>query len=209
MASEIQFIFFDLGKVLVDFDHRICSENVAQITGLGGNVIHEIIFDSGLQSDYESGKITSTQFVERFNQAAGCEIGESRLLDAVSDIFVLNRSMVPLLTQLRAARFPIGILSNTCQAHWDFIMNRSPLLQKIFDPEKCVLSFKVGAVKPDPDIYEHARQVAGFVPEQIFFCDDLQRNIDGALAASFQAKVFTTPTRLARELIDAGVKVNL
>ena len=209
MLPEIQFVFFDLGKVLVDFDHQICSENVARISGIDEAVIHEIIFDSGLQSNYESGRINSSQFVQRFNQAAGCEIAEFRLLDAVSDIFSLNRSMVPVLTQLRAARIPIGVLSNTCQAHWGYIMNRSPLLRTIFEPGNCVLSYEVGAVKPQPKIYEHALQVAGVEPEQIFFCDDLERNVEGALAASFQAKVFTKSTHLVGDLMRAGIKLNL
>ena len=209
MNPEIKFIYFDMGKVLVNFDHQLGSENVARITGIESAVIHEIIFDSGLQSDYESGKIDSNEFAQRFNQAARCQIDETTLLNAVSNIFSLNRAIVPLLTQLRSARFPIGILSNTCEAHWKFILRQSPLIGKLFEPQRCVLSFLVESMKPAPPIYEQAQLIANFPHENIFFCDDLQPNVDGARKASFQSVLFESPTQLLRDLIQLNVNINL
>jgi len=195
--------------VLVDFDHRIGAENVSRITGIDPASVLEIILHSNLQTDYESGKISSKTFTQKFNQESNCQVSEPDLLNAVSDIFTLNRPIVPLLTQLRSARFPIGILSNTCEAHWNFIVDQNPLLNQFFEPQNCVLSFQVSCLKPDPAIYEHARQVAQVPARNIFFCDDLIRNVEGATAASFQARPFTSTQKLIRDLLDLNVKINL
>ena len=208
-CQEIEFIYFDMGNVLMDFDHRIGTENVARETGLDPQIVHDAIFKSGLQAEYETGKIRSSEFVQRFIEASGCQISEQKLLTAVSDIFAVNRSIIPLLTQLRAARFPIGILSNTCEAHWNFILNSNPILKKVFDLKLCVLSFRESSLKPDTRMYESARQLANVPPEKIFFCDDLQQNVDGAVRSSMQAKRFTTTAKLVRDLIDLDMKVNL
>ena len=198
-----------MGSEMCIRDSRIAVENVARIADIDEDSIRSVIFDSGLQSEYETGQINSSEFVQRFNASAGCQLDETGLLNAVSDIFTLNRTMVPLLTQLSASRFPIGILSNTCEAHWNFILNRSPLLKQIFPAERCVLSFEVSSMKPDLPIYAHAQKVAGVAAEKIFFCDDLQRNVDGAIAVSFKSLRFESSIQLLRRLNELNVVLNL
>lgn len=209
MDADIQFIYFDLGNVLVHFDHRIGIENVVKLAGVDEGLVHRVIFESGLQADYESGRVNSSEFVDRFNGASGCQLDERELLNAVSDIFTVNRSIVPLLTQLRSARIPMGILSNTCQAHWNFIIERNPLLSSFFERQRCVLSFEVSCLKPSRQMYMTAQQTAQIAAENIFFCDDLQRNVDAAVDASMQARQFTSTVQLLRDLIELNVKVNL
>ena len=209
MKREIEFIFFDLGKVLVHFDHQICCENVSRLTGIAADQVQKLIFKSGLQSDYETGKIDSDQYVDRFNHAAKTRVDQRLFLDAVSDIFALNRQMVPVLTQLKMAGFPMGVLSNTCEAHWEFILRNFPIVESIFSPETCVLSFRVGSMKPNIEIYEKAIEVTGTSPESIFFTDDLRRNVDGATSAEITARQFTSTPQLIRDFARLNIRVNV
>src|SRR3954447_18636292 len=118
----IQFLYFDLGNVLLLFDHEIACRQSAELTGLTPRQTRQIIFTNDLEERYERGDITSREFCEIFCAESGTRPDYNALMLACSDIFQLNTPIVPLVTQLRAAGHRLGILSNTCEAHWQFVM---------------------------------------------------------------------------------------
>ena len=99
----------------------------------------------------------------------------------------------------------LGVLSNTCAAHWNYCLPRYTLLRKF---EVYALSFEIGAMKPDPTTYRAAADLAGAAPEEIFFTDDRPENVEAALAAGYDAVPFTTAARLADDLRRRGVEFN-
>ena len=95
-------------------------------------------------------------------------------------------SMAPLVSQTRAKAGQIGVLSNTCRAHWQWVRRQGwEVSQLEFDCE--ILSFEVGSMKPDPLIYEAAQQAADVPPECILFLDDRAENINAARSHGWQA----------------------
>jgi putative hydrolase of the HAD superfamily len=114
--------------------------------------------------------------------------------------------MVPLVSQLHAAGYRTGILSNTCTTHWDYCYARYRMLSDAFDIH--ALSFELGEVKPNKEIYLAAAKLAGVSPNDVFFCDDLPENVEGARAAGFDAVVFTTAAALNDALRQRGVRFN-
>ena len=74
--------------------------------------------------------------------------------------------------------------------------------------EKLVLSYEVGALKPDEKIYRRAIELAGLPPEKIFFTDDMQGHIDAARKLGIDAVQYTTTESLWDELRKRGVKCN-
>jgi putative hydrolase of the HAD superfamily len=71
-----------------------------------------------------------------------------------------------------------------------------------------ILSFEVGAMKPDPRIYDEAARRAGVRPAEIFFTDDRQENVTAACEAGFDAVQFEETRQLAAELRRRGVRWN-
>jgi HAD superfamily hydrolase (TIGR01549 family) len=110
------------------------------------------------------------------------------------------------VAQLRSAGYRLGILSNTCPAHWEFVAGRYELLRAYFEP--CVLSYEVGVMKPDPAIYQAAAGRAGVPGERIFYCDDHLENVEGARRCGWDAEPFTGHVRLADQLRQRGVAFN-
>jgi hypothetical protein len=51
-----KFIYFDLGNVLLFFDHALGCRQMAAVAGLAEAQIRAAIFDSGLQWKYECGR---------------------------------------------------------------------------------------------------------------------------------------------------------
>ena len=71
-----------------------------------------------------------------------------------------------------------------------------------------MLSFRIGAVKPEVAIFQAAAEMAGCRAEEIFFVDDLPGHVAGARAAGFDAVQFVGAERLAEELRRREIRCN-
>ena len=201
---NIEFIYFDLGKVILEFDHELACRQIATIADASVEDVRRALFQSDLQNQYETGLITSEQFHQQFCTATESSPDKDALLLAGSDIFKLNLPMLPLIKRLAAGSIPIGILSNTCEAHWEFIKSRFPFVCESF--LHSILSYQVKAMKPDEQIYGKAIEAAGVSAEKIFFMDDRVENVAGAIAAGIDAVLFRSETELTAQLHDRGIK---
>jgi len=61
-----EFIYFDLGKVLVEFSHDHMCSQMGELVGLDGKATRAVVFESGLSDRYETGEIDDAQFCELF-----------------------------------------------------------------------------------------------------------------------------------------------
>ena len=204
---EPKFIYFDLGNVLVYFDHWIACRQMARVAGLTAERVWEVVFASDLEHRYESGQIDDRGFYDAFCQATGTQPDYGQLLIAGSDIFRLNHSLLPVVAQIDVAGYRLGILSNTSPAHWAWCTaGRFGIINLAFD--RLALSYQIGACKPEPKIFAAAAELAGAQPEEIFFVDDMPENVAAARLAGFDAVEYTTTPLLVAELHRRGVGFN-
>ena len=203
-----RFLFFDLGNVLVDFDHDLMCRQLAQLVDVPVGSVKELIFGDGeLMRRIEVGEIDQEECYQRFCIATGTSPQLCDFLNATGAIFSLKTDMVPVVAQLVSAKQPIGILSNTCQPHWDYVCNQYAMFPDLFDT--IVLSYEVRAVKPERTIYECAAKMAGCDAEDIFFVDDRPENVAGALSAGFTAVQFTNARQFVADLRRHDFRFNL
>ena len=201
-------IFFDLGNVLLRFDHHASSRQMAEVAGVPQERVWQVVFEEGLQTRFERGALSSREFYDQFCQRTESRPEYDALLYASSAMFELHVPVIPLVAHLRAAGHRLGILSNTCAPHWEYVSGgRYAVVANYFDP--CVLSYRVGVMKPERKIFEAASQAAGLPPQELFFVDDRPANVDGARAAGLDAVPFTTPGQLITDLVQRGVRFNL
>ncbi|NLF73088.1 MAG: HAD family phosphatase [Candidatus Anammoximicrobium sp.] len=200
-----EFLYFDLGKVVLSFDYPIAVRRMADVAGVSERVIQEVVFDSGLEPAYERGDMTTEQFFETLFQRLGTRPDLDAFALAASDMFWENREVVELILRLRQSGYRTGVLSNTCEIHWRFCRDRRfPVLQQLF--EVAALSYELRAMKPDPAIYRAAAALAGVAPAGIFFVDDRAEHVQGACHAGFDAVLFTSAADLAAALEQRGVR---
>jgi HAD superfamily hydrolase (TIGR01509 family) len=203
----IEFIYFDLGNVLLNFDHERACQQIAEVAETTSERIREIVFDSGLEWQYEAGKISSREFYEAVCEALGSRPDYDRMARAGSDIFKINGPAKAVFGKLVANRRRVGVLSNTNEMHWSFVTSgRFTMIPEDF--EVTALSYEIGAIKPDPKIFTAAAELAGVAPKEIFFTDDMPGHVEAACAAGFDAVQFTTATKLAEDLRQRGVRLN-
>ena len=206
-VDPLRFFYFDLGNVLLFFDHEIACRQLGQLVGLPASRVRDLLFASGLQQRHERGDISSREFYDAFCSAANARPDYHAFNLAGSQMFELNVPVIPIVAHLRAAGYLLGILSNTSEAHWQYISSgRYTVINAFFDVR--VLSFEQRSVKPERPIYEEAIRRAGVKPHEIFFTDDKLENVEGASEAGLDAVLFSSPRQLATELWRRGVTFN-
>jgi putative hydrolase of the HAD superfamily len=201
-----RFVYFDLGKVIVNFDVDQMCRQMAAAAGVDPRRVHSALFDTDLQSRLELGQISREEFFEAFCQATGGQPDCDALARAGCEIFELNTSILPVIAQLRAAGFRLGILSNTCQGHWEHCLRHYVILRDLFSVY--ALSYCIGAAKPGAKMFQAAAELAGVQPQDIFYIDDTPGHIAGAKAVGFDGAQYTTTPRLVEELRRRGLRFN-
>ena len=187
---RIEFVYFDLGNVLVAFDHEIACRNVADLVGVSIPDARRVLFESGLQDRYERGQVTSPSYASIVRE--NFDLDEEKLptedlLIAISDLFTPIDSMVEVVETARKRTGRIGVLSNTCHAHWRWV-RRQPWPVSQIDYDVKILSCEVMSMKPDAEIYEAAEKAAHVRPDRILFLDDKPENVAMARKRGWKAE---------------------
>ena len=210
MSSAVKLIYFDLGNVLLHFDHELACQQMANVSGIAVDAVRECVFDisTGLQWKYERGEITSREFFQLYCDRLEVRPDFDALLLAGSDIFTVNASIIPIVRQIKTTGMRLGILSNTCPAHWEFVSGGSyRLLPGYFDA--IALSYQLKAMKPDRECFDNAAELAGVEPNEIVFIDDREDNIAGAVDAGWHAVHYQSTPRLLTDLRAVGIELRL
>ncbi|MBX3280826.1 MAG: HAD-IA family hydrolase, partial [Acidobacteria bacterium] len=126
------------------------------------------------------------------------------LSTACSDIFRLNEPIVPVIEALKRQGLRLVVLSNTSRWHIDWIRRHWPVLD-LFD--QLVLSYEVGAIKPETPMYEAALKAIHCRPEECFYTDDIPAYVDRGREFGLQAEVFTEVDRLIEHLHNRGLRM--
>jgi putative hydrolase of the HAD superfamily len=201
------FIYFDLGDVLLHFSHERGARQMAEVAGCSYESVWGLLWDDELELRYESGQVTTDEFYEEFCRRTCSRPDRQKLLAACGDIFEINVPMKAVVCAVQSAGYRTGILSNTCEAHWQHCAGaRYGGIPGSFDA--LVLSYRIGAMKPDRRVYEAAIHMAGVPVHEIFFVDDREENVEGAKAAGLDAVRYTTTPQLVGDLRRRGLQFN-
>jgi FMN phosphatase YigB (HAD superfamily) len=193
-------IFFDLGNVLIFFDHQKMCQQVSDYTGLDMDWVVEVM--QKYMDPYERGSADSKMIYDEICRMAQKKLDFSTLMHAVSDIFQPNVETIAIAHEVKARGHRIFLLSNTCDAHFAHASKQFPFL-KIFDG--FVLSYEVGARKPEKKIYEKALEIAGCQNKESFYTDDIAAYVESARSLEIDAEQYTTPQNLKQHLILRGI----
>lgn len=199
----IKTIIFDLGKVIVPFDFQRSYTKLSPLCGLSKEQIPERLRQTDLVQRFESGKIEPEDFVHEFSSALGIELQYAEFCDIWSSIFLPETLVTEDFVKALRERYRVLLLSNTNAIHFEMIEANYPILRH-FDHK--VLSYKVGAMKPEPAIYQEALRHAGCLPEECFFTDDIPQYVEGARRAGIDAVQFESAAQIQRELRARGVE---
>ncbi|MBR5299885.1 MAG: HAD family phosphatase [Bacteroidales bacterium] len=195
----IKAIIFDMGGVLVDLDIEDCKRAFKEY--LGYEKIDELIdpcHQKGIYGDLEEGKISGDEFrkfvLEESRPGSVAEDVDRAMWHILTGIEPYKISMLKKLSE----KYDLYLLSNNNEVCLPrskamFAEAGAPM-ETLF--KKCFYSFEVKAQKPSEVFYNTVVAEIGLPAEQMFFIDDSQKNVDGAIAAGLPAVYYQPGTDL-------------
>jgi putative hydrolase of the HAD superfamily len=180
---------FDLGGILINLDVDRCMRAFERIMGeqtmrailgmdpRGEGVKAVSVANRQLMADFERGNISPEAFVTEVLRYCKPGTTEEEVKDAwMAMLDELPAERLEVVDKLRAQGYPVYLLSNGNDLHFEFI-DRTYGIRPRF--ERCFLSQEMHMAKPEPAIYEAVdRVVKADHPEakQIIFMDDIETN---------------------------------
>ena len=203
----IRTFIFDMGNVLVHFSHEKMFQQIGDLYSRSAKEIKKLSKEHHVHDLYERGHLSDAEYHHQVEMRMDTNVELADLLHATSNIFVPNAEIHPLLDILKSQGYRLVLLSNTCSAHINFIQERWQLLDRF---DATVLSYQVGALKPEPEIYEAALKKIDCQPHEAFFIDDMAENIIQAKKHGLLGTQFIGVTQLIATLQEEqGMTINI
>jgi putative hydrolase of the HAD superfamily len=193
---------FDIGRVLLDFDFE---SSLSRLLPADCPNAHDRLSRLLERKDeFESGVIDPGTYVNWALGVLGSHATEEEFRHAWQRIFTPNEPMWRCVRQLAAQGHRLILFSNTNAIHCPWVFDEYPAFAHF---QQAVLSFEVGAVKPQPPIYQHAMDVHDLDPAATLYIDDLPENIATGIAFGFHCHQYDLKNHAAFEKWLAGFPI--
>lgn len=209
---QIKNIIFDLGSVLLDIDVDKTLRSFDNI-GVSGEKLEEIYKEpENFFLLFEKGAIDADTFRNSFRDLSDNHLTDKQINDAWSAMVVGFPGYKVELLKCLANQYDLYLLSNTNEIH-------EPVYTRQFRETSGGISFEdifagiyyshvVKLSKPNPAIFTFMMNDSGIVPGESLFIDDLQRNVDAAIATGLPAYQYREKDDLVAVLERYGIRCN-
>lgn len=170
--SGIRFVYFDINGCLVRFFHPAFTR-LAEETGKSADVVETAFWH--FNDAVCRGDMTMPEFNEQFAAKIGVDSvdWQNYYFEAVDVVTEMQE-----LLGWASEHYHIGLLSNIMPGFIDRMIKEGVLPRLPYT--QIIDSSVVGAIKPEPKIFQIAGERAGVAPDEILFIDDSRTNIMAA-----------------------------
>ena len=183
----IKNIIFDMGGVLIDYNpektlYSLFDKETADI------LLREI-FRNKIWADKDRGIIFPDEIMEQKRSSMREEVCEraSEMVHNFCPYMPPFEKMYDLIKQLKEKGYGIYLLSNASGDFYERIPGIPAL--SLFDGYLISADYKL--LKPEKEIYLALYEKFSLNPEECYFIDDVQANIDGAAAAGMNGHCYS------------------
>ena len=185
----MKFFVFDLGGVLsVPMVSKKLYEQIKW------KVSYEEFLDKFNNSEesikVHKGEISTKEFFEYLK----VYMDDNITLEEFKNIYVNNNKFfndtIEIIKKLKNLGYKVYLLSNLKEIDYEKFIKHFDI--SIFN--ELFLSFKLGMLKPNDDIYQHVINKLNTKPENIYFFDDNKENVEGAIKNGINAYQVTGET---------------
>ena len=195
--TNISCVLFDLGGVIVNWHNSWFIQEISKDFQLQEEKLSEE-FDKNLR-DISTGRINEKKFWYNIGQELESpklmNLNESLLDKIFRKRVSLNNSIISLSRNLFQKGITVGILSNTEHVTYSVVAD----LLSLDHFEYKFLSYKIGHLKPEPEIYKYVIDNTPFPKEELFFIDDLKSNVESARSEGIDSVQYFDYDELVKE----------
>lgn len=186
---------FDIGKVLLDFDFESSLRKFLPTTHPDpAAALNQLLSH---KDEFETGRISTEDYTRWALETLKSDASPEVFHHAWRNIFTPNQPMWETVRKLYNAGHRLILFSNTNAIHCPWIFETYPEFSLFHG---AVLSYEVGAIKPQLEIYQHAIDKYSLIPENTFYIDDLPANIATGKEFGFQTHTYQLTNHPAFEL---------
>jgi putative hydrolase of the HAD superfamily len=200
-SADIKLLVFDMGHVFVDFEWESVCQGFCDSAKIDREYFDPILKRIGALG-YERGKVDTAGLIEALYDMIGIRYSQSEFNSLWNHTFRENEEMALLLQKLKGQR-PLYLLSNTNECHWDYL-EQNYKVSRHFD--ELILSYKIGHIKPQREIYEHVLTRSGMEAKDCLFIDDLEQNVAAGSDVGMHTIHFRGAADLKNKLQEIGLE---
>lgn len=181
--TAIEVVVFDLGGVLADV------AGVSVMREWAGIDSDEELWRRWLECDwvrrFERGQCTPDAFARGVIADWELTVEPAEFIEAFASWVHEPYDGADELVDEVAGEHVVCALSNMNEIHWQRSVSTWPFVHRM---DHLFMTFQVGKIKPDAEVFEHVIDTVGVAPEAILFLDDNQPNVDGARRSGLRAE---------------------
>ncbi|MHB8109402.1 MAG: HAD family hydrolase [Syntrophorhabdaceae bacterium] len=189
----IKLFVFDLGNVILPFEHHQIAAKLYETSLIKERFtpddLFKFLFDhqKGFVNPYEEGLISTRDFFKRIRDKYKLELDLEEFKEIWNDIFDENADVSQIILYLKSKGYPIVLLSNTNEMHFSYIMEKFPIIHHL---DEWILSFEVGAKKPQEEMYNMIFQKRSCERHEVLYIDDVSEYVTAASRVGIPGIVF-------------------
>ena len=198
----IECVFFDFDGVLRVWEYD--EEKFEEMYGVPIDAIREVAFDPVRLESVVRGHITNEEWRADVGEEIRARFPEENAVAALADWNTRIGRLIPeaieIVEECKEV-VPVALFSNATTRLPQELAHHG--LTNLFD--FVVNASETGFMKPEPEIFHRALEIAGVRAENAFFTDDSKRNVEVAASLGWTAHYFQNVIELRDALVDASV----
>ena len=203
MTGDVKLAAFDMGGVMITADESVPIGALANLSGCTREEVFASVFAPEKKALVETNRITWSAHAANVIAELKLTINEPELRRIHCSSHSPNPDVLRVVESV-SRLLPVTIASNLPEPHWEWAQANLKVCSFF---ERPGLSYRIGVMKPQRGFFEALVSSYGLRPEEVFFTDDVEANVEGARAAGIPAYHFTTIEQLLNDLKDCGIPV--
>lgn len=190
--ENVKNIILDYGNVLFEIDFNRTQQAFTKLGVANSSTFFSHASHHSLFNEFETGKLTASQFRNGIREAAGqSDLSDQEIDSAWNSLLVgiPSASIHNLLLTLRK-RYRLFLLSNNNEIHYNWIVRylEETYNLKNYDNhfEKAYFSQLMGVRKPSVEIFDRVLEENQLDRTETLFIDDSPQHIEGAKKAGIR-----------------------
>lgn len=204
--GEVKAIIFDLGGVIVFYDHMIAARQMSRIINISPKKIFKILNGEEKIKEFANSSdkgISSRKYWSDSFKGLKIKVPYRKFDKIWTTIFFPNKGIKSIISKLKK-EYRVALLSNTNFNHKNYLL-KNYNLKNLFSI--LIFSCDVKIRKPQSKIFKLALKKLKVLPKEAVFIDDKIENVKGAKKAGFHGIHFKNNKHLLKELEKLGVKL--
>lgn len=195
--KKYEAIVFDLGNVLIKIDYKKFLEEAKLNHQYDEQKIFYVLEEPAIL--YEKGKIDSIRFYLIAKEKLQVNLSYDSFYKAWCEVATGLVNNISRIVKNLYTKYPLYLLSNTNEAHMDYVLKNFEILSYF---KEYFLSYKIGSMKPEKEIYLKMLKYLNIAPETIFYIDDKTENVQVAKKIGIDSYKFINSYKLSQFLLE-------